>query len=117
MIAMVILAVALLGLAGLQVVSVQGNSRASHITEATNLAQNQLEQLITTSFSDLADGVSAETGGTGVAYNVQWDITPDDLTGETRADVTVTVSWVDERNSWNAGNSHQVIIDSVISQF
>lgn len=117
MIAMVILAVALLGLAGLQVVSVQGNTRASNITEATNVAQNQLEQLITTDFSSLADDTNAVTGGTGVTYNVQWDITPDDLTGATRADVTVTVSWADERNSWNGTNIHQVTVNTVISQF
>jgi type IV pilus assembly protein PilV len=117
MIAMVILAVALLGLAGLQVVSVQGNTRASNITEATNVAQNRLEQLIATDFSSLADGANAVTGGTGVTYNVQWDITPDDLTGATRADVTVTVSWADERNSWNGTNIHQVTVNTVISQF
>jgi type IV pilus assembly protein PilV len=117
MIAMVILAVALLGLAGLQVVSVQGNTRASNITEATNVAQNRLEQLIATDFSSLADGGNAVTGGTGVTYNVLWDITPDDLTGATRTDVTVTVSWADERNSWNGTNIHQVTVNSVISQF
>jgi type IV pilus assembly protein PilV len=117
MIAMVILAFALLGLAGLQVVSVQGSSRASQITEATTFAQNQLEQLMTTPFANLVDGASNVTGSTGTGYNVQWDITPDDLTGATRADVTVTVSWVDERNAWTADNSHRVSIDSVISQF
>lgn len=117
MIAMVILAFALLGLAGLQVVSVQGTSRASHITEATTLAQDQLEQLITMSFGSLADGQSNLTGATGVAYDVQWDIEPNDLTGSTRADVTVTVSWIDERNAWNANNRHTVRIGSVISQY
>jgi prepilin-type N-terminal cleavage/methylation domain-containing protein len=117
MIAMVILAFALLGLAGLQVVSVQGTSRASHITEATTLAQDQLEQLITMSFGSLADGQSNVAGATGVAYDVQWDIDPDDLTGATRADVTVTVSWIDERNTWNATNRHTVRIGSVISQY
>jgi len=117
MIAMVILAVALLGLAGLQVVSVQGTSRASHITEATTFAQDRLEQLITASFTTLADGASNVTGATGVTYSVQWDINPDDLTGATRANVTVTVSWVDERNAWTADDSHTVSIGSVISQF
>jgi hypothetical protein len=52
-----------------------------------------------------------------VTYTVQWNITPDDLTGVTRADVTVTVSWADERNSWNGNNIHQVTVNSVISQF
>lgn len=109
-IAMVILAIALLGLAGLQVVAVRGNSLATQITEATTFAQDQLEQLIATPFANLVDGASAPTGATGVAYNVQWDITPDVLAGVTRADVTVTVSWSQE-------GDHTVSINSVISQF
>jgi type IV pilus assembly protein PilV len=109
-VAMVILAIALLGLAGLQIVSLQGNSLASQLTEATTLAQDQLEQLITTPFTTLADGVSNVTGGTGVAYNVQWDITPDDLTGSTRANITVSVSWTQDA-------PHTVSLNSVISQF
>jgi Tfp pilus assembly protein PilV len=110
MIAMVILAVALLGLAGLQVISVHSNSLASQITEATTLGQDQLEQLIATPFANLIDGGNNVTGTTGVAYNVQWDIDPDDLTGATRADVIVTVSWRQDTN-------HTVTINSVISQF
>ena len=117
MIALVILAIALLGLAGLQVVSVRGTTRACQITEATTVAQDHLEQLITTPFTNLADGGQNVTGPTGVTYTVQWDVNPDDLTGATRANVTVTVSWIDERNSWTADNSHAVSIGSVISQF
>jgi Tfp pilus assembly protein PilV len=41
MIAMVILAVPLLGLVGLQVVTVRGNSLATQITETTTLAQDR----------------------------------------------------------------------------
>ena len=89
----------------------------SRIHELEGSSQNQLEQLITTDFSSLADGANAVTGGTGVTYNVQWNITPDNLIGVTRADVTVTVSWADERNSWNGTNVHQVTVNSVISQF
>jgi len=110
-IAMLILAIALLGLAGLQVVAVQGNSLASQMTEATMLAQDQLEQLITTPFTTLTGGANNVTGATGVGYNVQWVINPDPISaGDTSADVTVTVSWRDDAD-------HSVIIDSVISQF
>ncbi|NIQ39100.1 MAG: prepilin-type N-terminal cleavage/methylation domain-containing protein [Proteobacteria bacterium] len=109
-VAMVILAVALLGLAGLQIISLQGNSLASQLTEATTLAQDQLEQLITTPFSTLTDGANNVTGATGVGYNVQWDITPDDLTGATRANITVSVSWTQDV-------PHTVSVNSVISQF
>ncbi len=45
MIAMVILAVGLLGLVGLQVTAIEGNRFAGDMTVATNLALNKLEEL------------------------------------------------------------------------
>ena len=51
MIAMVILAVGLLGLAGLQVTAIEGNRFASDMTAATNLALNKLEDLRGLSFN------------------------------------------------------------------
>lgn len=114
MIAMVILAIALLGLAGLQLVSVNSNSLASQITEATTLAQDQLELLVATPFANLTSGNANVTrGGSGddaTAYNVQWVVNPDPPAGVSRADVTVTVSWFQDTN-------HAVSINSVISQF
>lgn len=111
MIAMIILAIALLGLAGLQITSFRGNSLASQITEATTLAQDQLEQLIATPFANLTGGNSNVTGTTGVTYNVQWTITPDPIPpGVTSATVDVTVLWTQNTR-------HTVSIDSVISQF
>jgi type IV pilus assembly protein PilV len=118
MIAMVILGVALLGLAGLQVVSLRGNSLASGITEATTIAQDQLEQLICTPFATLVGlGVQTDTvqGARGVAYNVQTTVTPDG--GGSRANVVVQVSWLDERTSVQADNTHSVSINSVICQY
>ncbi len=110
-IAMVILAIALLGLAGLQVVALRGNSLASQITEATTLAQDQLEQLIATPFATLTTGENNITGVTGIRYNVQWIINPSPIPpGVNGADVTVTVTWTHETN-------HSVTINSVISQF
>jgi Tfp pilus assembly protein PilV len=109
MIAMVILAVALLGLAGLQVVSVRGNSLATQITEASTLAQDRLEQLIATPFGALASDVQNNVlGNTGVRYDVTWTVTPD--VGGNRADVNVTIDWFHE-------TAHSVSVNSVISQF
>lgn len=117
MVAIVILAIALLGLAGLQVISVGGNSLATQITEATTLAQDQLEQLITTPFATLvALGTVANNvvGVTGVTYNVQYIVVPD--AGGSRADVNVTVTWT-QTSSHTASNTHTVAVNSVISQF
>ncbi|NIQ40079.1 MAG: prepilin-type N-terminal cleavage/methylation domain-containing protein [Proteobacteria bacterium] len=110
-IAMLILAIALLGLAGLQVVALRGNSLASQITEATTLAQDQLEQLIATPFTTLTTGGNNVTGVTGISYNVQWIINPSPIpAGVNSANVTVTVAWTHDTN-------HLVTISSVISQF
>lgn len=111
MIAMVILAFALLGLAGLQVASVQGNSLATQMTEATTLAQDQLEQLIATPFDTLVGLGTSSTdvvGTTGVTYTVQSSVVP--APGGSRADVSVTVSWFQD-------SAHTVSVKSVISQF
>jgi Tfp pilus assembly protein PilV len=109
MIAMVILAVALLSLAGLQMVTARGNSLATQITEATTLAQDRLEQLVATPFGAMASGgPNSVTGQTGVVYNVQWTVTPD--AGGNRSDVNVMVSWQHDI-------PHSVSFDSVISQF
>jgi Tfp pilus assembly protein PilV len=110
MIAMVILAIALLGLAGLQIVSVRGNSLASQITEATTIAQDQLEQLIATPFATLVGlgTVANNVTRKGVTYNVHYTVTPDP--GGTRADVDVTIAWTQDTN-------HAVTISSVICQY
>jgi prepilin-type N-terminal cleavage/methylation domain-containing protein len=111
LIAIVILAFALLGLAGLHVVSVQGNSRATQITEATTLAQNQLEQLMATPFATLV-GLGATNsnvvGATGVTYTIQRNVIPD--ASGSRATVNVTVTWFED-------TTHSVNVNSVISQF
>jgi prepilin-type N-terminal cleavage/methylation domain-containing protein len=51
MISLVILAVGLLGLVGLQVTAIEGNRFAGDMTEATNLALNRLEELRGLSFN------------------------------------------------------------------
>ncbi len=108
MIAIVILAIALLGLAGLQITSVRGNSTATQITEATTLAQDRLEQLKGTPFTTLASGNSLVTGQSGLKYAVQWNVNRP--AGSSRATVQVTVSWTKE-------TPHSVTVSSVIGQF
>lgn len=115
MIAVVILAIALLGIGGLQMVALQSNSLASQITDATTLAQDQLEQLIATPFTSLTSGnanvTAGGTSGSAVTYNVAWVVVPDPIPpGATSATVTVTVTWTQDTN-------HSVSIQSVISQF
>lgn len=87
MIAIVILLVGLLGAASMQISSIQWNSKASHLTEATNVGLNQVEQIMSWDFNDtrLADndnvaftkagGIAdtADSSLTNGRYTVYWD--------------------------------------------
>jgi type IV pilus assembly protein PilV len=93
MITVVIFAVGLLGLAGLQIVAIKGNSFGQQMSVASTLAQNQLEQLRRTSYSSLSDGFDTYTDQVnGVTYNRAWDVIPDASHPDWMR-VEVTVNW------------------------
>lgn len=100
MIALVILAIGLLGIATLQIVSIRGNAFSSEMTYAAMLAQERLEILRNLIFTatatdpDLAAGPHAlppAVGDKGVSYTVSWNVT-DDPSGEMKT-VSVTITW------------------------
>lgn len=53
MIAIVVLTIGLLGAAAMQLSSVNGNAHASNMTEATNLALDQIENILSWDFNDV----------------------------------------------------------------
>jgi type IV pilus modification protein PilV len=110
MIAMTILAIGLLGLAGLQITSVRSNSSASQVSEATVLAQDQLEQLRGTPFANLVSGSSNVTGRSGIAYRIQWTVTKP--VGENHANIDMQVSWARD-----SAYQRPFRISSVIGEF
>jgi type IV pilus assembly protein PilV len=91
MIALVILAVGLLGLASLQVMAIKGNSFGQQMTVASTLAQNQLEQLRRTPAA-LVNGNDTVTDQNGITYTRNWAVTPNSpQTGAST--VLITISW------------------------
>jgi type IV pilus assembly protein PilV len=91
MIALVILAVGLLGLASLQVMAIKGNSYGQQMTVASTLAQNQLEQLRRTT-GTLVNGTDYPTDQNGITYTRTWVVQPNQpQTGMNT--VTITISW------------------------
>lgn len=104
LIALVILAIALLSLAGLMTTSTAYNASGSRVTEASVLAQDRLELLRGTAFKDIdpspAGGVDSP-GANGMVYNVSWSVNavpnpvppPDDSILKA---VTITVKWTDK---------------------
>jgi prepilin-type N-terminal cleavage/methylation domain-containing protein len=90
MIAIVVLSVALLALAGLQMISIRGNSFGNRMTEAITLAKDLMEKMKNDEWGDIAD------------WSDDWPRPPEPpiyhrvctvtQTGNIKT-VTVTVSW------------------------
>ena len=55
LIAIVVLSVALLALAGLQIVSIRGNSFGNHMTEALTLAKDKMEERKNAEWDQIVD--------------------------------------------------------------
>jgi type IV pilus assembly protein PilV len=98
LIAIVILSIALLALSGLMVYTTKSNSFGGHMTEATTLAQDKLEQLRVTSWGGLLSGEYQDkvTTATGIEYTRVWKIT--NATDNLR-NITVIVTWNSGSNS------------------
>lgn len=91
MITLVILAIGLLGLAGLQVIAIKGNSFGQQVTVASTMAQNQLEQMRQGSVA-LASNNDTVTDSNGVTYTRTWTVTPN-TPNQNMNTVQIVVSW------------------------
>jgi type IV pilus assembly protein PilV len=107
LIALVILAVALLALAGLMVQSTNSNSWGSHLTEASTFAQDKLEELRMTTWPNLVSDSDVRTGSTGINYTRTWTVATN-TAGNLRT-VNISIRWTDNTN-------HTIRILSAISQ-
>ena len=95
LIALVILAIALLSLAGLMTTSTGYNASGSRVTEASVLAQNRLELLRGTRWDTLASGALVHNlGANGMDYGISWSV--NSLPGDILRSVTITVTWTDK---------------------
>lgn len=92
LIALVILSISLLALAGLMVYTTKSNSWGGHMTEATTFAQDMLERLRVTPWANLVEGSDGVTGATGITYSRTWAVAP---TADNLRTVTITVKWDD----------------------
>jgi len=99
LIALVILSVAFLGLAGLMVQTTKNTSFGGLMTEAATFAQDKLEELRATSWNSLASFSGADSAtdhpefGYKVNFRRSWGVqsNPDD----TARTISVTVTWDD----------------------
>jgi type IV pilus assembly protein PilV len=115
MVALVILAISLLALAGLMLTTTKNNTFGGHMTEAATFAQDKLEQLRAAPWTGIVAGsdtvTTAITGapGTGISYARNWIVadTPDG----TQRWVTITMNWTDPTRKTN----HSLSLRAVVS--
>ena len=101
LVAIVVLSIGLLGVAAMQLTTIRVNSTSNTLTQATNVAQDQLERLMVLPFNhaDLLD----VTPGDGIVtiqpavplvpqpgYSVQWEVEND---GNNMTTVKVVTRW------------------------
>jgi type IV pilus assembly protein PilV len=107
LIALVILSISLLALAGLMTMTTQYNSSGAHVTEAVTLGQDKLEELKAVPWATVNTDTDPApvTSSTGVNYTRNWAV----VTAGSLKTVTITVNWNDKVN-------HSIRLLSVISQ-
>lgn len=110
LIAITILAVGLLALAGLQGSSIKGNEHANTISQATALAEDQIEQIRNMNYAAIvfSPNPKVETNVDDSIYtrttSVEDDTPMDDLKR-----ITVTVSWI------SRGTPRQVELRTIVA--
>lgn len=97
LIGLVILAIGLLAIAGMQITAIKGNDFSMNVTQAAVLAQDRLEILknLPYNHATLVDGSYHEGPISGTIFSRQYDIT--DI-GATMKKITVTVEWTGATN-------------------
>jgi len=109
LVALVILSISLLALAGLMVTTTRNNASGGHLTEAATLAQDKLERLRLLPLGTIANNFQPNTWypinplddplpfvSSGITYTRKWSYTPNTPAPNTTLDtITITVSWTD----------------------
>jgi prepilin-type N-terminal cleavage/methylation domain-containing protein len=105
LVALVILSISLLALAGLMVTTTRNNASGGHLTEAATLAQDKLERLRLLPLGTIANNFQPNTWypinplddplpfvSSGITYTRKWSYTAPNTTLDI---ITITVSWTD----------------------
>lgn len=107
LVALIILSVSLLALAGLMVTTTKNNSFGGHMTEAATFAQDKLEELRAIRWENISEGGSTDQkgGSTGINYTRNWNV----ATSGVLKTITISINWQDRTN-------HSIRLTSVLSQ-
>jgi len=101
LIALIILSIAFLGLAGLMIQTTRNNSFGGRITEAATFAQDKLEELRSTPWVSITSG-SDKISVNGMDFARNWTIVPNAIvapyTEPTLNTITISINWNDQTN-------------------
>ncbi len=99
LIAVSIFSVGLLAVASMQMTAAKGNHFSGALTEASYLAMDQMETLLSLPYTDddLAAGGHPDPPLTESIYTVTWNVAEDETTDNTKT-IDVTIAWT-ERGS------------------
>jgi len=93
LIGLLILAIGLLGIAGMMTMTIKGNAFGNHLTEASTFAEAKLEEFRSVR-PIVGTGSDTVVSSTGVSFTRSWRV---DANGEMKI-IKVTVEWVDKTN-------------------
>jgi len=116
LVAMVILSISLLALAGLMTTTTRNNAAGGHLTEAATFAQDKLERLRVTPLVNIPLNITTTdnpVGSTGITYTRSWTAVPNiAFPNNTLDTITITVTWVDPTSLQN----HSISMISAVPQ-
>lgn len=95
LIALVLLAVGMLAMGGMQIVSIKGNAFSQKMTQATVLTQNKLEELRKLPFEDSSLSIGRHDEGVVSSSKFSRSYDVEGISTTLKA-VTVTVQWTEE---------------------
>ena len=93
LVGLVLLAIGLLAIAGMQIKSVNGNFFSANMTQASILAQDRLETLRNVAYGDAGLAVGTHNDGTTGIFTRSYSVSV--IPGTTMLNIVATVSWRD----------------------
>jgi type IV pilus assembly protein PilV len=109
MIALVVLSIGLIALAGLQISAMRGNTLSKRMTTAVSIANARIEQIKNMPYANIQSESSTQVTESNMTFTRQVTVSNDIPVANTKT-VNVTVTWK------NGAKSHTVPISTVITQ-
>ena len=114
LIVLAIFSIGILAVAAMQISSTKGNASARRITEATALAENQIENLMQLSYDHAElDPVNNPHENIQGPYTINWNVTEVDLD----ANGTNDSKTIDLNVNWSYGRDRSVSIQYLIPEY